>query len=201
MRPYVTIPASRGVQPDGRTGQRADRRESRVDWRCLSPPPKNICVRRGPRTSFSCCGVGAFLGLVQFPGSSSCRRREGWSLIRRSTWVNQARGSTTFSLAVMMREYIAAARSPPRSLPANCHAYRPRAAPRSARSAALLVRQMRPSLWNRLNALQCLSIQPMALATSAFRRNFASRIIASTSGSARPRAIGWTGAGGWLVAS
>jgi hypothetical protein len=39
-----------------------------------------------------------------------------------------------------------AARSPPRSLPANSQAFLPRATPRSARSAALLVRQTRPAL-------------------------------------------------------
>ena len=41
---------------------------------------------------------------------------------------------------------MSAARSPPRSEPANSQALRPRAMPRRARSAALLVRQMRPSL-------------------------------------------------------
>src|SRR6516164_972203 len=38
-----------------------------------------------------------------------------------------------------------AARSPPRSEPANNQDFRPRAIPRSSRSAALLLRQMRPS--------------------------------------------------------
>ena len=47
------------------------------------------------------------------------------------------------SLAVGIRLYIAEARSPPRSEPANNHALRPSAMPRSARSAALLVKQMR----------------------------------------------------------
>ena len=32
-------------------------------------------------------------------------------------------------------------------------------------------------------------------------QNFASRIIASSSGPARPRAIGWNGAGGWVIVS
>ena len=31
--------------------------------------------------------------------------------------------------------------------------------------------------------------------------NFASRIIASSSGPARPRAMGWNGAGGWVIVS
>lgn len=43
----------------------------------------------------------------------------------------------------MISEYIAAARSPPRSDPANSQAFRPRAIPRSARSAALLLKQIR----------------------------------------------------------
>jgi hypothetical protein len=44
-----------------------------------------------------------------------------------STSASQARGSTLFSLAVTISEYMAAARSPPRSLPAKSHAFRPRA--------------------------------------------------------------------------
>ena len=53
------------------------------------------------------------------------------------------------SFAVPMSVYMNAARSPPRSEPANSHAFLPRATPRSARSAALLVRQIRPSSRNR----------------------------------------------------
>jgi hypothetical protein len=41
------------------------------------------------------------------------------------------------------------ARSPPRSDPANSHDFRPRAIPRSSRSAALLLRQMRPCVVSR----------------------------------------------------
>src|SRR4051794_9258796 len=89
------------------------------------------------------------LAWAQFQGSSSCRREAGWSAIWARTSASQARGSTSFSLAVMMSEYIAAARSPPRSLPANSHDFLPRAIPRSARSAALFVRQIRPSPRNR----------------------------------------------------
>src|SRR5216684_303085 len=48
--------------------------------------------------------------------------------------------------------------SPPRSEPANNQARRPRAMPRSARSAALLVRQMRPSARNLVKATQRVSI-------------------------------------------
>jgi hypothetical protein len=62
---------------------------------------------------------------------------------------SHAGGSTSFSLAVTINEYIAAALSPPRSDLANSHAFLPRAIPRSPRSAALFVRQMRPSPRNR----------------------------------------------------
>jgi hypothetical protein len=68
------------------------------------------------------------------------------------TSASEACRSTPFSLAVMMSEYIAAARSPPRSEPANSQDFRPIAIPRNARSAALLVRQTRPSSRKRLNA-------------------------------------------------
>lgn len=61
--------------------------------------------------------------------------------MRASTSVSQASGSTPFSLAVTIRVYIIAARSPPRSEPTNSHAFPPRATLRSSRSAALFVRQ------------------------------------------------------------
>src|ERR1700694_6049409 len=70
--------------------------------------------------------------------------------MRRSTSASQACGSTPFNLSVSINVSIAAARSPPRSEPANNHARRPRAIPRNARSAALLVRQIRPSSRNRV---------------------------------------------------
>jgi hypothetical protein len=44
---------------------------------------------------------------------------------------------------VTIRVYMKAARSPPRSEPAKSQDFRPRAMPRSARSAALFVRQIR----------------------------------------------------------
>jgi len=49
---------------------------------------------------------------------------------------------------------IKAARSPPRGEPAKSHALRPRTIRRRARSAALLVRQMRPSSRKRVKAFQ-----------------------------------------------
>ena len=71
--------------------------------------------------------------------------RAGCPAMRARTSASQACGSTPFILAVTIRLYSAAARCPPRSEPANNHARRPRAIPRNARSAALLLRQMRPS--------------------------------------------------------
>jgi len=50
---------------------------------------------------------------------------------------------------------------------------RPKAMPRSARSAALFERQMRPSSRNRVNAGQRLSIYSIALATSLPRESLA----------------------------
>src|SRR2546421_11519733 len=67
-------------------------------------------------------------------------------------------GSTPFNLAVSINVNIAAARSPPRSEPANNHARRPRAIPRNARSAALFDRQIRPSSRTRVKAIQRLSM-------------------------------------------
>ena len=56
-------------------------------------------------------------------------------------------------LAVTMMLYMAAARCPPRSEPANSHDFLPSAIPRNARSAALLERQIRPSSRKRVNAV------------------------------------------------
>ena len=53
---------------------------------------------------------------------------------------------------------MAAARWPPRSEPQNSHDFRPRAIPRSPRSAALFERQTRPSSRNRVKAGQRLSM-------------------------------------------
>ena len=74
--------------------------------------------------------------------------------MRASTSASHACGSTSFILAVTIRLYITAARCPPRSEPQNSHERRPRAMPLSARSAALLLRQIRPSSRNRVNAVQ-----------------------------------------------
>ena len=61
-----------------------------------------------------------------------------------------------FSFAVPIREYMAAARCPPRSDPAKSHDFLPSATLRSDLSAVLLVRQMQPSLRNEVNPDQWL---------------------------------------------
>ena len=73
----------------------------------------------------------------QDQGRSSCRRVCGRSAMRSRTSASHACGSTSLSFAVPMSVYITAARTPPRSEPANSHDLRPSAIPRSARSAAL----------------------------------------------------------------
>ena len=78
--------------------------------------------------------------------------------MRRNTSASQACGSTLLSLAVAISVYIEAARSPPRSEPAKSQFLRPMAMPRSARSAALLVKQIRPSLRKPVKAAQRLSM-------------------------------------------
>src|SRR4030088_1947137 len=82
-----------------------------------------------------------------------------------------------------MMLYMAAARCPPRSEPANSHDFLPSAIPRNARSAALLERQIRPSSRKRVNAVQRLSMYSIALATSLPRESLArcSRIQPSRS--------------------
>src|SRR3546814_4482280 len=74
--------------------------------------------------------------------------------MRASTSASHACGSTSLRRAVAMSVYMNAARSPPRSEPANSHDFLPRAMPLSARSAALFVRQIRPSSRNRVKADQ-----------------------------------------------
>src|SRR5436305_13798686 len=78
--------------------------------------------------------------------------------MRRSTSASQACGSMPLSFAVAISVYIAAARSPPRSEPANSHDRRPSAMPRNARSAALLLRQIRPPARKRVKAGQRFNI-------------------------------------------
>ena len=80
----------------------------------------------------------------------------GRSAMRARTSASRACGSTSLSLAVVISVYMKAVLSPPRSEPQNSHALRPRATPRSARSAALFVRQTRPSSRNRVLDLEAL---------------------------------------------
>src|SRR5438445_6061746 len=90
----------------------------------------------------------------QFHGRRSSILWAGCSAMRARTSASQACGSMLFNLAVTIRLYIAAARCPPRSEPANNHDFRPRAMPRNARSAALFDRQIRPSSRKRVKAGQ-----------------------------------------------
>src|SRR5436190_17996311 len=59
--------------------------------------------------------------------------------MRASTSANHANGSISLSFAEAISVVMAAARAAPRSEPAKSHDFLPRAKPRSARSAALLV--------------------------------------------------------------
>lgn len=61
------------------------------------------------------------------------------------TSASQVWGSMPFSFALPIKEYMKAARWPPRSEPVKSHDFLPRATPRSERSAELLLRQTRPS--------------------------------------------------------
>jgi hypothetical protein len=67
-------------------------------------------------------------------------------------------GSTSLRRAVAIGLYMKAARSPPRSEPANSQALRPMAGGRLDRSTALFERQMRPSVRKRLNEAQRFSM-------------------------------------------
>jgi hypothetical protein len=77
----------------------------------------------------------------------------GVSAMRARTSASQACGSTSLSFAVWTSVYMTAARSAPRSDPANSHDFLPSARPRSARSAALLEKQMRPSSRTRVGTV------------------------------------------------
>src|SRR5689334_2594218 len=94
----------------------------------------------------------------QFHGRSSSIRWAGCSAIRAMTSGSQACGWPLFNLAVTIRLYITAARWPPRSEPANNHDFLPRAIPRSARSAALFERQIRPSSRKRVKLADLLVV-------------------------------------------
>src|SRR5438477_408175 len=85
--------------------------------------------------------------------------------MRRRTSASQACGSMPLSFAVTIRVYIAAARSPPRSEPANSHDRRPSAMPRSARSAAVSRGQMQPASRKRAKATQRLRWPAIAFGT------------------------------------
>src|ERR1700755_20193 len=97
---------------------------------------------------YAACVQGADAGGVQFHCNHSYSRFGGMSAMRANTSASQAFGSMLLRRAVTMSVAITAARSAPRSEPANNHAFLPRAKPRNARSAALFVMQILPS-WTR----------------------------------------------------
>jgi len=94
----------------------------------------------------------------QFHGSNSESFVWDVSAMRARTSASHACGSRSLSLAIPMSVYISAARSAPRSDPANNHDFLPSARPRRARSAALLLRQMRPSSRKRMKDGQRVSM-------------------------------------------
>ena len=73
------------------------------------------------------------LGVPQNPRSAVVELEQVAIRLMHGTAASQARVSTSFSFAETTSQYIAAARSPPRSKPANSRAFLPRAVPRSAR--------------------------------------------------------------------
>src|SRR5450631_2286877 len=113
-------------------------------------------IRQAHGSTFRCQAAALLRSFVfrQFHGNNSASRWTGCSAMRARTSASHACGSTSFIFAVTIRLYMTAARSPPRSEPAKSHAFLPSAMPRRALSAALLLRQMRPSSRNRVNASQ-----------------------------------------------
>ena len=103
----------------------------------LQPGFGGLLFSRRPGAGEQCLQFAelfAKLGLVvqgdlQFQGRSSSSRWTGRSLIRARTSASQACGSTSFSLAVEIRVTMNAARSAPRSEPANSQDLRPSAKP------------------------------------------------------------------------
>jgi len=87
-----------------------------------------------------------------FDGSNSGKRETVMSGGRARTSAIHACGSMSFILQLTVRAHMKAAFSPPRSDPATSHDLLPDAIPLSAHSAALLVRQMRPSSRNAVKA-------------------------------------------------
>ncbi|KVQ22506.1 hypothetical protein WK00_24870 [Burkholderia ubonensis] len=84
-------------------------------------------------------------------------RLMGWSAIWVRTYSRQARGLIPLSLHVPIRPYIAAARSPPLSEPANRKFLRPGLTQRSAFSGKALLISARPSSQYSMSASHWLS--------------------------------------------
>jgi hypothetical protein len=89
---------------------------------------------------------------ASFHGGQSSRRVAGRSRGFARTWASRAGKSASFNSRVSIGVGTTAALCPPASEPADAQLPRPRAMPRTARSAASLERQMRP--WNRATAAQ-----------------------------------------------
>ena len=100
----------------------------------------SVTLRRAMAAGYSCGDGRGVAPPRPFPRQEFGEPREGRSPMRARTSASQACGSRSLSLAVVISVYMKAALSPPRSEPQNSQALRPRATPRSARSAALFVR-------------------------------------------------------------
>jgi hypothetical protein len=102
--------------------------------RCAAPPRLCLQSKHPPRSARARGSSGGGLGSEQFPvpGQKFVQPGSRRSAIRASTSASQACGSVSLSLAVAIRVYMAAARSPPRSEPANNHDRHPTAIPQGA---------------------------------------------------------------------
>lgn len=109
----------------------------------------SVSIRHRPWS----CRAPALCG-CQFQGRRSGTRDAVVPGSRARTSASHACGSMSFIFAVTIKEYMKAALSPPRSEPAKSQDLLPSAIPRSARSAALLVRQIRPSFRKSVKASQ-----------------------------------------------
>jgi hypothetical protein len=118
-------------------------------------------IRQARGATFHCQAAALLRSFVfrQFQGSSSSNFWTGCSATRAKTSASQVCGSMSFILAVTIRLYITAARSPPRSEPQNNQDFLPRAIPRTPRSAALLDGQMRPRAYQQSGALPTLEVR------------------------------------------
>ena len=129
--------------------KKARRRGCHSNRLCRSSTPlgrvrarSSVTIRRRPWSGGFCFEDAG----RKFRGNSSGSRETFKAGILARISASQACGSISLIFAVTIREYMKAVRSPPRSEPAKSSALGPRAVPRKDRSAALLVRQARPSV-------------------------------------------------------